>query len=263
MRSCARPAQSGKSFLLTISVMDLMARCPSSWTWPTFSLAMERTSTARERCILCRRLGAQHSFKPNQIIVEGPRLISTKLPSLGRFLPEVDVFVAGYPCVSLSTLNNNRQGFEDAESKTGSGYFAAMGFIRQFKPPLVAFENVRTMLQSRQQDGGRRPIDIQNDRMMTYGYDAFYMLCNSCEFGLPQSRNRVWMLYIRKDQLKDTMYQVQHDVQRLGTKCSLKRFWQDLPMPRQRPQRLCGRGSARYCGGPPEPGWSSEAQERQ
>lgn len=91
-----------------------------------------------------------------------------------------------------------------------------MGVIERQRPPLVGLENVRRMLDKRKQDGGARPIDIQNKRMTSYGYACCYILANSCEFGLPQSRNRVWMLYIRKDKLKTNVKQMEADMMFFG-----------------------------------------------
>lgn len=116
-------------------------------------------------------------------------------------LAQVQVLVAGYPCVSLSSLNGSPQPFEAAEAKTGSGYHAVMKCIEKYQPPLVILENVRQMLQARKQDSYRKPIDIQNARL-SQKYICSYVLANTCECGLPQSRNRVWMMYIRRDQVK-------------------------------------------------------------
>lgn len=112
---------------------------------------------------------------------------------------QVDIFVTGYPCVSLSSLNVCPEPFEKAEAKTVSGYHAAMGYIEKQKPVALALENVRQMLQRRKQDDYQRPLDIQNKKLSN-SYICVSVLANSCDFGLPQSRNRVWMLYLRKDQ---------------------------------------------------------------
>lgn len=136
---------------------------------------------------------------------------------------EVDLLAAGYPCVCLSSLNASPKSFEDAEFATGSGYFAVMGYIKRNKPPLVALENVRGMLQKRKQDNGARPIDIQNKRMHKLGYESSYTLANTCEYGLPQSRNRVWMLYVRKDQLKTNQATLESDM-----KSFYLCFWEDV-----------------------------------
>ena len=111
---------------------------------------------------------------------------------------QVDVYVAGYPCVSLSSLNVCPEPFERAEAKTGSGYHAAMDYVDKYQPQAVALENVRQMVQCRKQDDYARPLDIQNKRMGKH-YVCAAVIANSCEYGLPQSRNRVWMLYIRTD----------------------------------------------------------------
>ena len=131
-------------------------------------------------------------------------------------LAQVDILLAGYPCVCLSSLNTNPQPFEDAESATGSGYHSVMKYIERFRPPMVGLENVRQMLQKRKEDRGARPIDVQNKRMTQYGYECCYILANTCEYGLPQSRNRVWMLYIRKDQLKTNSATMVADMKSFG-----------------------------------------------
>ena len=134
------------------------------------------------------------------------------------------MLVAGYPCVSLSSLNVAPAAFSDSSSATGAGFTAVTGFIRFAKPELVALENVRQMLQKRKPDGGIRPIDRQNALMLSLGYQTGFILANSCLFGLPQSRNRCWMLYIRSDKSKADAGDLEKDLMWFGlTKCHFGR----------------------------------------
>ena len=126
------------------------------------------------------------------------------------------MLVAGYPCVSLSSLNTNPQAFQNPDCPTGAGFTSVMGVIAKLRPQLVALENVRQMLQSRQADKGRKPIEIQNKQMTLLGYQCSYVLANTCEYGLPQSRNRVWAMYIRADKAKGTPSMVEENFKFLG-----------------------------------------------
>lgn len=118
---------------------------------------------------------------------------------------QVDGLVSGFPCTSASALNMCAKGFRDTSSATGCGFKSVTGFIKKFKPAWAILENVKTLCHSRKVDGGKKPIDFIMASMAKLGYLTAYEVVNSMTFGLPQSRTRCWMLFIRLDALKDSM----------------------------------------------------------
>ncbi len=71
-----------------------------------------------------------------------------------------------------------------------------MKYIRKRPPPIVIFENVSKILATRKADGGKPPPVIQQDSLFTnLGYSGTWFELNSKDYGLAQSRPRVYMVY--------------------------------------------------------------------
>ena len=67
------------------------------------------------------------------------------------------------------------------------------------RPQWVILENVKTLLHARKADEGCKPIDHINATMKNMGYLGMHTAANTHCYGLPQSRTRVWMIFIRAD----------------------------------------------------------------
>ena len=87
--------------------------------------------------------------------------------------------------------------FVDPKSITGLGYRSLLKYIDYHQPELVVAENVGTLVKKRAIDGGRSPIQIQEQAFAQRGFEAFHDVCDSSHFGLRQTRQRCWALYIR------------------------------------------------------------------
>src|SRR5690606_21870509 len=60
----------------------------------------------------------------------------------GYDLPEIDLLVAGFPCVDLSSMRKERQGLEGEKSGL---FFEALRIMNETKPKYFLFENVGSM----------------------------------------------------------------------------------------------------------------------
>lgn len=106
-------------------------------------------------------------------------------------VPEHDILCAGFPCQAFS-ISGNQSGFEDAR---GTLFFDVARIVNKKKPKLILMENVRNFIKH---DNGKT-IKVVEQTLYELGYDFYYTLLNSSDFGLPQSRARVYMVAIRKD----------------------------------------------------------------
>jgi len=101
-----------------------------------------------------------------------------------------EILFAGFPCQSFS-IAGSRRGFEDTR---GTLFFEVARCLEQKQPPYCVLENVRGLLSH---DKGRTFETILNtlDEM---GYHAEWEVCNSRYFGVPQNRERVFIVgYLR------------------------------------------------------------------
>ena len=101
-------------------------------------------------------------------------------------MPDFQLLCGGFPCQAFSTAGS-RKGFGDPR---GTLFFELARLAEARKPPYLLFENVPGLLSH---DGGRTFATILNtlDRL---GYGVEWQCLNSKDFGVPQSRNRVYIV---------------------------------------------------------------------
>lgn len=106
-------------------------------------------------------------------------------------VPEHDVLSAGFPCQPFSNAGSNK-GFQDAR---GTLFFEVARILRDKQPVAAILENVPGLLTN---DGGKTFATILSI-LSDCGYESDFALLNSSDFGVPQSRERVYIVAIRSD----------------------------------------------------------------
>ena len=101
-------------------------------------------------------------------------------------LPDIDLIVGGFPCQSFS-ICGKRGGFEDAR---GTLFFEIARIAEVKQPKYRLLENVPGLLNH---DSGRTFATILNT-LDELGYDVSWQVLNSKDFGVPQSRRRVYIV---------------------------------------------------------------------
>lgn len=101
-------------------------------------------------------------------------------------LPEADCYCFGFPCQAFS-IAGNRRGFEDTR---GTLFFEVMRLAKERKPRILFAENVKGLLNH---DRGRT-FGIIISTMDELGYDVEWQVLNSAAFGVPQNRERVFIV---------------------------------------------------------------------
>ena len=103
---------------------------------------------------------------------------------------KVDFLVGGAPCQAFSMVGH-RLGFEDAR---GTLFYEFARVVKETKPKVFLFENVRGLLNH---DKGRT-WHVIHDIFEELGYDVKFRVLNSCDYGIPQHRERVYCLGFKK-----------------------------------------------------------------
>lgn len=81
-------------------------------------------------------------------------------------------------------------------SNTRSGLlFDALRIIEEFKPKIAIAENVVALVQKK----FRNSFDIMLSKLEQIGYNNYWAVLKGTDFGIPQIRNRVFIVSIRKD----------------------------------------------------------------
>ncbi|MDU9335187.1 DNA (cytosine-5-)-methyltransferase [Staphylococcus coagulans] len=109
----------------------------------------------------------------------------------GRFKNECDIIVGGFPCQAFS-IAGKRRGFEDTR---GTLFFHIARAIKEIEPSYVLLENVKGLLSH---DKGRTFGTIIQ-ALDELGYVVEWQLFNSKFWGVPQNRERVYILVTRQD----------------------------------------------------------------
>ncbi len=102
-------------------------------------------------------------------------------------IPAHDVLIGGFPCQPFSTLGK-LEGFNDEER--GTLFFEIKEIIRKHKTKVVVLENVKNIMNH---DSGKTFKKIIHE-LESLGYVCFHHVFNSADYGVPQRRNRCYIV---------------------------------------------------------------------
>ena len=112
--------------------------------------------------------------------------ITTVTDEFIRGIGSVDVICGGFPCQAFS-IAGNRRGFEDTR---GTLFFEIARFASILRPQYLFLENVKGLLNH---DRGAT-FETIIGTLDELGYDAEWQVLNSKDFGVPQNRERVFII---------------------------------------------------------------------
>lgn len=115
-----------------------------------------------------------------------------------KSMRDFDLLCAGFPCQPFS-LAGKQNGFLDERGKI---FFQISKCIYEKKPPLIFLENVANLAKHNK---GETLNYIRND-LETLGYYVFNDILDSANFGLPQSRPRLYIVAFKKDKYPNINY---------------------------------------------------------
>lgn len=117
-----------------------------------------------------------------------------------KAIPDFDICLAGFPCQAFSNAGH-RKGFED-EKKRGTLFFEVRDICRKHRPKIIFCENVQGLYylgKKRKADGYHEVYGQIRDEIESLGYKVYETILNSSHFGVPQSRDRLYIVAIRND----------------------------------------------------------------
>jgi len=107
-------------------------------------------------------------------------------------LPDFDILCGGFPCQSFS-IAGDQEGY--AHPEKGGLFFEAMRIAAIKRPAIIILENVQAFATH---DGGRT-ADQALDALAEIGYAASMQVMNAADFGVPQQRERLFIVAHRLD----------------------------------------------------------------
>lgn len=106
-------------------------------------------------------------------------------------IPSHDILCAGFPCQAFS-ISGKQRGFEDSR---GTLFFDVSRIVKAKKPKIVFMENVKNF--ATHDDG--RTLEVVKATMEELGYTFTQRVLNAVDYGVPQKRERIYMICFRND----------------------------------------------------------------
>ena len=157
------------------------------------------------------RLNIPLDKKGNRIKLKGEQLeavykSSVAIKNVGdiskvKEFPEMDLFTYSFPCQSISFAGYGH-GLDRGSGTRSSLLWECERVIEQQKPKYLLMENVKALLSVKH----KHNFDIWKEWLEDMGYNSYVMMLNAKHFGIPQNRERVFMVSVRKD--VDTGYEI-------------------------------------------------------
>lgn len=112
---------------------------------------------------------------------------------------DVDILVGGSPCQDFSVAGLH-QGGDEGSGTRSSLMYEQVRIITEVRPKVAIWENVKNVLGK----SNRHNFDKYLVYLDEIGYNNYYKVLNASDYGIPQSRERIFIVSIRKDVDKGT-----------------------------------------------------------
>lgn len=132
-----------------------------------------------------------------------------------KSIPDHEILCAGFPCQAFS-ISGKQKGFEDSR---GTLFFDLARIIKEKRPMVVFLENVKNFATH---DNGNTLRVVENT-MHELGYSFDYSVLNPIHFGVPQKRERIYMVSFRNDVDREEFF--------FPKPFKLERYVEDLLLP--------------------------------
>lgn len=109
---------------------------------------------------------------------------------------DIDLITYGFPCQDISLAGKQKGLFNEDGSQTRSGlFFEALRIIEETQPRVAIAENVKNLTSKK----FSKQFKIVLDSLEDAGYNNYFQVLNAKDYGIPQNRERVFIVSIRKD----------------------------------------------------------------
>lgn len=132
------------------------------------------------------RVAYQAIHKPKETEFDGEDITKITDEQWRTLRGTVDCICAGFPCQAFS-IAGKRRGFEDTR---GTMFFEVARAAKQIQPRYLLLENVKGLLSH----NNRQTFAVILSALDELGYDAEWQVLNSKNFGVPQNRERVFIV---------------------------------------------------------------------
>lgn len=109
---------------------------------------------------------------------------------------DIDLITYGFPCQDISLAGKQKGLFNEDGTQTRSGlFFEALRIIEATQPRVAIAENVKNLTSKK----FNAQFQIVLASLEDAGYNNYFKVLNAKDYGIPQNRERVFIVSIRKD----------------------------------------------------------------
>lgn len=109
---------------------------------------------------------------------------------------DIDLITYGFPCQDISIAGQQKGLLNEDGTKTRSGlFFDALRIIEETKPRVAIAENVKNLTSK----SFKKQFSIVLESLEAAGYNNYWQVLNGKDYGVPQNRERVFIVSIRKN----------------------------------------------------------------
>lgn len=128
-----------------------------------------------------------HDINPSKNIGDITKIDLSSLPK------NLDLITYGFPCQDISTAGKGK-GFVHNGEQTRSGlFYNAMDIIETIEPKIAIAENVKNLVSKKFTE----EFSVVLGSLSLAGYENNWKVLNSCDYGIPQNRQRVFIVSIK------------------------------------------------------------------
>ena len=109
-------------------------------------------------------------------------------------IPDFDLMTYGFPCQDIS-IAGRQEGLSDGSGTRSSLLWEAMKIAKAKKPKCMIAENVKNLVGTK----FKRDFDKWLKELDEMGYNTYWKVLNSKDYDIPQNRERVFVVSVRRD----------------------------------------------------------------
>ena len=126
--------------------------------------------------------------------IHGTNFKTQDITEWNKDFKDIDLITHGSPCQDFSIAGKQAGGDIDSGTRSSLMY-ETIRIVGKIRPKYVLWENVKNLLSKKH----KHNFDAYIETMNALGYNSYYQVLNAKDYGIPQNRERVYTISIRKD----------------------------------------------------------------
>lgn len=126
--------------------------------------------------------------------IHNTKFVTQDIKKYNKQFNKIDLITHGSPCQDFS-LAGKQAGGDIGSGTRSSLLYETIRIVEKNKPKYILWENVKNLLSKKHKHNFDSYIEIMNK----LGYNSYYQVLNAKDYGIPQNRERIYTISIRKD----------------------------------------------------------------